>query len=406
MSWATSEIDNIAEVVTKGTTPTTYGMPFVDSGVNFIKAEALNGDSALDSSGFAFVSESTHEKLKRSTLAKEDILVTIAGAQVGRCGIVRTEHLPANTNQAVGIIRVRRKRANPWFVYYFFKNPQTFRMCQGIGGQAAQPNINLTVLKGFGLPLPDLRTQDAIVEVLAAYDDLIENNRRRIALLEEAARLLYREWFVHFRFPGHERVEITEGFPQGWKRLPASQAFQVNPKTPRNDDGTVAYLPMAALSESGMTVDRGALEYREKSTSVRFRNGDTLFARITPCLENGKTAFVQILAPDAVACGSTEFIVLRGRHISDYFVYLTARQPDFRENAIKSMVGSSGRQRVQPNCFHRYLVPVPPDLIAKVFVEAVEPMFEQISRLDQQNQKLAQARDLLLPRLMNGEIAV
>ena len=143
MSWAVSRIDEIAEVVTKGTTPTTYGMPFTDSGVNFIKAEALNGDSSLDNSGFAFVSESTHERLKRSILAEGDILVTIAGAQIGRCGIVRAEYLPANTNQAVGIIRVLRERANPRFVYYFFKNPQTFRMCQGIGGQAAQPNINL-----------------------------------------------------------------------------------------------------------------------------------------------------------------------------------------------------------------------------------------------------------------------
>ena len=113
MRWTVSKIDEITEVVTKGTTPTTYGMPFTDTGVNFIKAEALNGDSSLDRAGFAFVSESTHEKLKRSILAEGDILVTIAGAQVGRCGIVRAEHLPANTNQAVGIIRVIRERVNP-----------------------------------------------------------------------------------------------------------------------------------------------------------------------------------------------------------------------------------------------------------------------------------------------------
>ena len=265
---------------------------------------------------------------------------------------------------------------------------------------------NRAVERRFQAPKHSNAQQERIADILSAYDDLIENNRRRIALLEEAARLLYREWFVRFRFPGHEHVKITEGFPQGWKRLPASEAFQVNPKTSRNDDGTIAYFPMAALSESGMAVDRGPLELRDKSTSVRFRNGDTLFARITPCLENGKTAFVQVLAPHEVACGSTEFIVLRGRHVGDYFVYLTARQPDFRENAIKSMVGSSGRQRVQPSCFDRYLVSVPPNLIAKLFVEAVEPMFGQISGLDQQNQKLTQARDLLLPRLMNGEIAV
>ena len=143
MSWPISKIDEITEIVTKGTTPTTYGMPFTDSGVNFIKAEALNGDSSLDYSGFAFVSQRTHEKLKRSILTEGDILLTIAGAKVGRCGIVRGEHLPANTNQAVGIIRVIRERVNPLFVYYFFKDPNTFRLCQGIGGQAAQPNINL-----------------------------------------------------------------------------------------------------------------------------------------------------------------------------------------------------------------------------------------------------------------------
>ena len=298
-----------------------------------------------------------------------------------------------------------QEKADTRYVKYLFDAVLKVQF-QSFTQGAAQDNLSQAKLLSIKFPVPELAVQKKIADTISAYDELIENNRRRIALLEEAARLLYREWFVHLRFPGHEHVKITEDFPQGWKRWPASQVFQVNPKTPRNDDGTVAYLPMAALSESGMTVDQGALEYREKSTSVRFQNGDTLFARITPCLENGKTAFVQVLAPDEVACGSTEFIVLRGRHVSDYFVYLTARQPDFRENAIKSMIGSSGRQRVQPSCFDRYLVPVPPDLIAKLFGEAVEPMFEQISRLDQQNQKLTQARDLLLPRLMNGEIVV
>ena len=198
--------------------------------MNFIKAEALNGDSSLDNSGFTFVSESTHEKLKRSILVEGDILVTIAGAKIGQCGIVRAKHLPANTNQAVGIIRVLREKANPCFVYYFFKNSQTFRMCQGIGGQAAQPNINLTVLKGFDLPLPDLRTQDAIVEILSAYDGLIENNRQRIALLEEAARLLYREWFVYFRFPGHEYIKIIDGLPERWKRRTLSGIVEDQPR--------------------------------------------------------------------------------------------------------------------------------------------------------------------------------
>lgn len=273
-------------------------------------------------------------------------------------------------------------------------------------GASGRQRAQLSVIERIPVPALPVIVQEKIADILSAYDELIENNRRRIALLEEAARLLYREWFVHFRFPGHEHVPLIDGLPEGWERVPAAEAIEVNPKTSRNDDGVIRYIPMSALSETGMVIDRGPVEDRDKSTSVRFRNGDTLLARITPCLENGKTGYVQFLSEDEVACGSTEFIVLRGRRVSNYFVYLTARQHDFRENAIRSMIGSSGRQRVQPSCFDRYLVPIPPQVLSTLFDEAVGGMFAQIGNLDQQNQKLAQARDLLLPRLMNGEIAV
>ncbi len=288
------------------------------------------------------------------------------------------------------------------YVYYALKCLGLERF--NVGG--ANPTINRNHIHGLPIYIPERGLQDEIVSILSAYDDLIENNRRRIALLEKAARLLYREWFVHFRFPGHEHVKIIDGLPEGWKRLAASDAFEVNPRTDRNDEGTITYVPMAALSEVGMTIDSTTLEMRRNTTGVRFRNGDTLLARITPSLENGKTGFVQFLEDNAVACGSTEFIVLRSHRVSKWFVYLTARQEDFRENAIRSMIGSSGRQRVQPSCFDRYQIAVPPHALATLFDEAAGNLFEQVANLDQQNQKLGQARDLLLPRLMNGEIAV
>lgn len=295
---------------------------------------------------------------------------------------------------------------NSRFLSLYFRTSLFRRTLSQQGKGTNINNLNQTILERMEVPSPSSVVQDRIVEIAGAYDDLIENNLRRIALLEQAAWLLYREWFVQFRFPGHEHVKIIDGRPEGWERTPAAEAFEVNPRTPRSDDGMIRYVPMAALSEQGMVIDRGRLEDRAKSTSVRFRNGDTLFARITPCLENGKTGYVQILADNEVACGSTEFIVLRGRTVSSYFVYLTARQPDFRENAIRSMIGSSGRQRVQPSCFDRYLVPIPPAVLRTFFDETVGEMFVQIGNLDQQNQFLAKARDLLLPRLMNGEIAV
>lgn len=325
-------------------------------------------------------------------------VVTGRYGTIGEVYFVYEPYWPLNTALYV----VDFKGTDPKFAAYLLRN--TLRNYKT--EKAAVPGVDRNVLHMLKVRAPGANEQKAVVSVLCAYDDLIETNRRRIALLEEAARLLYREWFVHFRFPGHEHVKITDGVPEGWERLPASEAFEVNPKTPRNDEGIVRSVPMAALSETGMVIGRGPIEEREKSTSVRFRNGDTLLARITPCLENGKTGYVQMLEDGEIACGSTEFIVLRQRRVSSYYVYLTARQHDFRENAIRSMIGSSGRQRVQPSCFDRYSVAVPPAMLAKLFDEAVGDMFDQIGNLDQQNQKLSQARDLLLPRLMNGEIAV
>jgi type I restriction enzyme S subunit len=161
---------------------------------------------------------------------------------------------------------------------------------------------------------------------------------------------------------------------------------------------------MSSLSSTDMTVERSGFERRVEYTTVKFRNGDVLFARITPCLENGKTGFVNFLDENEPACGSTEFIVLRGLKVSPYFTYCLARSYDFRENAIKSMVGSSGRQRVQTNCFNDFILPLPPKVMLGQFDEAVLPCFKQIQILCKQNESLSKARDLLLPRLMNGEI--
>ena len=388
--------------------PITYGVvkpgpEDPSTGVVFIRGGDISNGS-INEEHLRTITQQVSRPYARTILRGGEVVISLVG-NPGEVAIVPDRLAGANLARQAGLIALRPEIDAAYIKYYLMSPPGLAELFQRTQG-AVQQVINLSDLKRVKVRLPSRQVQEGIVSILSAYDDLIENNRRRITLLEEAARLLYREWFVHFRFPGHEHVKITNGLPEGWGRLPASEAFEVSPKTSRNDDGNITYVPMGALSETGMVVGRGELEVREKPTSVRFRNGDTLFARITPCLENGKTGFVQLLAPDEVACGSTELIVLRGRHVSNYFAYLTAREPDFRENAIKSMIGSSGRQRVQPSCFDRYGVPVPSDLMAKLFDEAVGPMFEQISRLDQQNQKLAQARDLLLPRLMNGEIAV
>lgn len=281
----------------------------------------------------------------------------------------------------------------------------------GLADEAAHGTKRLQSdrLNNLQVQLPPLPTQRRIVAILSAYDSLIENNRRRIAILEEMAHSLYREWFVELRFPGHEGVEIVERdgmrAPEGWEVLRVSNALYINPPTKVPREGLKPFLSMGELSESSMLT--GKVEYREGNSGSKFKNGDTLFARITPCLENGKTGFVQFLpSEDAVAFGSTEFIVLRSRTLCPEMVYLLARSEAFRDNAIKSMSGATGRQRVQEKCFDQFYIAQPDATTIVQFAEKVSPMFKAIKILDEKNKNLRDTRNLLLPQLISGELDV
>ena len=292
------------------------------------------------------------------------------------------------------------------YLRYVIASPEFCAYVKNIMDGTSVPHISGNQIRAFPFRLPPKKDQQRIAGTLSAYDDLIENNRRRIRLLEQTARTLYNEWFVHLRYPGHKRVTITDGVPEGWERKTVPEIIEFNPKEEILRDLSIRYIPMAGLSTSGMTVDLTDSQTRTKSTSVRFRNGDTLLARITPCLENGKTGFVNFLRDGEVACGSTEFIVLRGRLVSSFFTYCLARTYDFRQTAIKSMIGSSGRQRVQPSCFDDFMVVRPCRSFRDEFDNICDPIFSQIAGLTSEIYSLTRARDLVLPRLMNGKIAV
>jgi type I restriction enzyme S subunit len=248
----------------------------------------------------------------------------------------------------------------------------------------------------------DVLEQRRTAGLLAAFDDLIENNFRRTQILEEMSHAVYREWFVEFRAAGVADVS-NSGLPARWRRLPLREAVEVSPKVAVPRDGEKPFVPMGCLSNDSMIID--GVESRTGNSGSKFQNGDTLFARITPCLENGKTAFVQFL-PDAesVAFGSTEFIVLRSRTLTPEFVYLLARSDEVRGPAIKSMSGASGRQRVQEQCFDTMTVVQPPSEVLERFTEIVRPMFQLVHQLYLQTVNLRATRDLLLPRLMSGQL--
>ena len=381
-----------------------HARDYVEDGVPVVMPQQL-GNNEIRLDGISRVGEQDRDRLARHVMREGDIVFSRRGDVTRRAYITARED---GWLCGTGCLLLRLSHPgcdNRYLVRFLgLHEARSHLMRHAIG--ATMPNLNQGILASVPVVLPSRKHQERIVEVVSAYDELIENNRRRIQLLDEAARLLYNEWFVHLRFPGHAYVSITDGVPDGWEKRSVADAIYVNPRDPVQDGARIRYVPMGALSTSGMVVDLSKSEIRTESTPVRFTNGDTLFARITPCLENGKTGYVNFLNQQEVGCGSTEFIVLRGREISPYFTYCFARTPAFRGAAIKSMIGSSGRQRVQVSCLREFVVPVPFAHLREKFDQTCEPLFREITVLIRQNEMLAEARDVLLRRLMNGEISV
>lgn len=329
------------------------------------------------------VSRPVYELRNKRAKPQAGDLIYAREAPAGNVALI-TEGQEVCLGQRTVLLRPNPKIVDSAFLTYYLLAPEQKNRLLGTATGATVTHVNIPVIRALEISLPPLPVQRRIADILSAYDDLIENNRRRIAILEETARTVFEE-------------EIANG---EWGRRPVDELVEINPEVPKPVCDGIRYVPMSALSTSGMTIDLSEIEVRAQPTSVRFANGDVLLARITPCLENGKTAYVNFLADGEIACGSSEFIVLRGKRVSSFFTYCLARLEAFRGLAIKSMIGASGRQRVQLSCFSDFRTPFPNCATLQHFDSVVEPIFAQIGVLSKQSAKLAVIRDILLSNLM------
>lgn len=297
---------------------------------------------------------------------------------------------------------VNKDKADTYFLYYLLNHLDL----SGLDSGTSIPSMTARTYYAIKIDLPDLTTQKRIANILSVYDDLIEANNRRIELLEQTAQELYKEWFVRFRFPGHEAAKFENGLPSEWERKQLGDMIAFNPTITAKGATGFRSIPMAALSTNNMVIDESLITSTDALSGSRSQNLDTLLARITPCLENGKTGFVFGLKEHEVAGGSTEFIVMRSKSLTPYFVYFLARSDTFREYAISSMNGADGRQRAKVDRLEKLWWLQPPQKRLEQFDSKVKGSFELIHALTHQNQNLAAQRDMLLPRLMSGKLEV
>lgn len=321
---------------------------------------------------------------------------------IGEVFYLEQDYWPLNTALYVTDF----KGNHPRFLAYLLRN--VLRGYQS--DKAAVPGVNRNVLHEIKIRYPDIQLQKKIASILSAYDDLIENNRRRIKLLEQAARLLYKEWFVHLRFPGHEHVKIKDGIPEGWEKiglgglckLRAGGTFK--PKYQGRQDGDLPFIKVRDLNREGNTIAiTGAdnwvtLDECEEFRGKSFSRGTSVFAKIGEGLRQNRVRFI---VRDTLIDNNMMGAIPDQRLTVSEYLYFFLQGHD-----LASYAGGAAVPFLSSKVLEGVSVLAPPMQLLLLFQDTVTPMFQQIVNLEQQSAAAIKARDLLLPKLMNGDVAV
>ena len=314
-------------------------------------------------------------------------------------------------DSVVGFIADQEK-ADTRFVKYLFDAVLKMRF-QSFTQGAAQDNLSRAKLLSITFPVPDLAVQKRVADTLSAYDDLIENNRRRIALLEEAARLLYREWFVHFRYPGHEHVKIADGLPEGWERVKMEQVLIALESGGRPRGGASENEGIPSIGAENVIAlgqyDFSKEKYVPEEYFAKMRRG-VIKSRDVLLYKDGANIGRSSMFGDGFPhfqCAVNEhvFILRASAKVGQNYLYFWLSQPETRQSIV-NLNSNTAQPGISQDKLKTLRFSLPPEPLRNLFNEHVEAQVAQVFRLALLNQKLAQARDLLLPHLMNGAIAV
>lgn len=309
-------------------------------------------------------------------------------------------------NQRLGLIQEKYENSfNSRFIYYLF-NTKIVR--DQIRASATGTKVKHTApdrIKKVKVKIPDTDTQKRISDILSAYDDLIENNQRRIELLEQSARLLYKEWFVHFRFPSHEHVRMIDGLPEEWSKKTAFEVMDVlsggTPKTTVAEywSGTIPFFTPKDTTNTPYVFETEKMITEEglKKCNSKLYLPNTLF--ITARGTVGKLQLAQV----PMAMNQSCYALIAKPPLTQFFLYLSLKEAI---NQFKSRASGAVFDAIVVDTFKLIPYTLPSEALITDFTNIVSPIFQQIENLQIQVDKLKNGRDLLLPKLMSGEIPI
>jgi type I restriction enzyme S subunit len=377
---------------------------YSDQGVPVVMPKDIR-NGRVDESGIARIPEGKARQLSRHSLKAGSVVFPRRG-EISKCAYINEEQ--AGFLCGTGCIKIEppEEKLRSKFLFYFLGLRQSVEWLERNAVGTTMLNLNTKILGGLNIPLLAPKKQDKIVDTLSAYDDLIENNRRRIQLLEQAARLLYKEWFVHLRFPGHEHTQIIDGVPEGWEKGVVSDFYDTasggtpSRKTPEFYSGDINWVKTQELQDGFLfdTEEHITEDAIKKSAAKLFPANTVLIAMY------GATIGQVGVIVDPSTCNQACCAVMpkaEGTNYEHAFLFFLSNK-----EGLRNLGQGAAQKNISQQVIRGYDMILPDKLTLKLFRDYAATFLGQIRTLQAMNQQLAKARDLLLPKLMNGEVAV
>ena len=355
-----------------------------------------------------FITEQKDGILRQGKLQREDVILTTRGT-IGNAAhfnaSIPYEHMRINSGMV--ILRCNSEKILPTYLYHFLRSPSFHGQVHSLRSGVAQPQLPIRDMKRIKMPLPPLLEQRRIASILSAYDDLIENNQRRIQLLEQSAQLLYKEWFVHLRFLGHEHVTITDGVPEEWERKTISDVCETvgggTPSTKVSEywGGDVTWIVPTDVTKNDCLI---LLDSERKITEKGLRESSAKLVPANTILMTSRASVGFFALMDVEVCTNQGFIniIPHDEKMRMYLLFnLMSRVAEIRSNAKGTTYPEISKGR-----FRQMDIVIPTRNLVVDFAKIASDIMQQVCYLKHSTLKLTQARDLLLPRLINGEISV
>lgn len=376
-----------------------------NSGFYFVSCKDVK-DSAINYESARQITEKDFsEANKRTLLEPNDILITNSGT-IGRMAFVRDVPITYKTTfqKSVAIVKPNSDIIYPLYLYYQLQCCVERFINQSNG--SAQKNLLLSTMRAFELFIhDDLNTQRRIADILSAYDDLIENNRKQIKLLEEAAQRLYKEWFVDLRFPGHEHTKIVDGVPEGWEKSTVSNISSVlrrgiSPKY--NDQAELMVINQKCIRQTIVTFDEARKQEKPFPEEMNLQDGDAVICS-TGAGTLGRVGQIFGNYPQTTFDSHVTLVRAKPDYGTQYLFHFLKSHQEYLMGMGK---GSTNQLELSRGTIQDLGILVPTKEIGKEFEMLAQPIHDKISVANAEIRHLQNARDRLLPKLMSGDMEV